>query len=29
MKRFGITEFMLLNVDLFVWGFIAARVLHP
>lgn len=26
--RFGITEFVLLNVDLIVWGFIAARVLH-
>jgi hypothetical protein len=29
VKRFGITEFMLLHVDLFVLGFLAARVLHP
>lgn len=26
--RFGITEFVLLNVDLLLWGFIASRVLH-
>jgi len=26
--RFGVTEFLLLNVDLIVWGFIAARAFH-
>jgi hypothetical protein len=26
--RFGITEFVLLNVDLIVWGFIAVRAFH-
>jgi hypothetical protein len=26
--RFGFSEFVLLNVDLVVWVWIAARVLH-
>lgn len=28
MKRFGMPEFVLLNVDLFMWGWIVARSLH-
>lgn len=27
-KRFGLPEFVLLNVDLFLWGWIAAQGLH-
>lgn len=26
--RFGLTELVLLNLDLFVWGWIAAQSLH-
>jgi len=26
--RFGLSEFVLLNVDLFMWGWILARSLH-
>lgn len=28
LKRFGMPEFVLLNVDLFMWGWIVARSLH-